>query len=240
MPYIQVKMFNKAKESVKITDKDPTFKARYIGSTETFQAAGKGCTTVPVQKLWDNAAEERYLKRVSLLLNKSGILIKDLDKKNDTGKLFIIENVSFCNVDCAVNEKIFSWVYQTETKRMECHAVLCSNAEKAKAMALVMARAFQIAYKEWKIKKSKEAKEMERSQRRVSIAKVSQSFEKKELQCQTNDTNETSSLAGSEPEPSKSGLITLESESLLGNGSVASHSRDISLQASINGGEGAS
>ncbi|KAL3846858.1 hypothetical protein ACJMK2_017812 [Sinanodonta woodiana] len=234
-------MFSKAKESAKITDKDPTFKARYIGSTETFQATGKGCTTVPVQKLWDNAAEERYLKRVSLLLNKSGILIKDLEKKNDIGKLFIIENISFCNVDCAVNEKIFSWVYQTEeTKRLECHAVLCSSTEKAKAMALVMARAFQIGYKEWKINQSKEAKEMERSQRRVSIAKVSQSFEKKEFQCQTNDTNETSSSAGSEHEPNKSGPITLESERILGNGGVTKHSRDVSIQAYVNGDEGAS
>lgn len=163
-------MFNRLKDRAKITDQDPTFKARYIGNAETFTASGRGCTTALVQKLWDNSEEERYLKRVQLKITVFGIHMKNLDKKKEPEKLFPIENISFCNVDTVVNEKLFSWICSdNDTKMLYCHAVICSSGEKAKAMSIVMSRAFQIAYKEWKSSQIKVRRQSEKYSRSQSL-----------------------------------------------------------------------
>lgn len=163
-------MFNRLKDRAKITDQDPTFKARYIGNTETFTASGRGCTTPLVQKLWDNSEEERYLKRVQIKITVLGIHMKNLDKKKEPEKLFPIENISFCNVDTTVNEKLFSWICsENDTKMLHCHAIICSSGEKAKAMSIVLSRAFQIAYKEWKSSQIKVRRQSEKYNRSKSL-----------------------------------------------------------------------
>ncbi|KAK6195141.1 hypothetical protein SNE40_000625 [Patella caerulea] len=149
-------MFGRKKDRAKISDKDPVFNARFIGSIETFVASGKGCTLTSVQHLWDNAGEERHLKKVNMVLGKSGMTMKFTDKK-DAVLLFPIENISFCNADKAVNDRIFCWISRVPgTKKLECFAVLCGSKERAQAMALVLSRAFQIAYKDWKSGRNKE------------------------------------------------------------------------------------
>ena len=192
-------MFNRQKESAKITEQEPAFKARYIGSIETFVASGKGCTNMPVQKLWDNSAEERYLKRVQLRIKTDGIHMKHLDSKKDPDLVFKIENISFCNVESVVNDKIFSWIYKADDAACTyCHAVLCSNTEKARAIALVLSRAFQIAYKEWKANKTKVKREVEKSERKASIAKMSLVKRNSKTNTETLDSfSESASSSGS-------------------------------------------
>lgn len=167
-------MFNRLKDRAKITDQDPAFKARYIGSSEIFTASGRGCTTAVVQKLWDNSKEERYLKRVQLKMTCSGIQMKHLDKKKEDDALFPIENISFCNVDTLVNDHLFSWICSDPgDKLLQCHAVFCSSSQKAKAMSLVLSRAFQIAYKEWKSSQLKVKRDSENYHRSQSLPTLS-------------------------------------------------------------------
>lgn len=159
-------MFVTSKVRAKITDADPVFKTRYLGSMEVFVPNGTGCTNAPVQKLWDNSGEEKGMRRVTTVINVHGIFMRDSDKKKDEGQLFPIENISFCNAESIANGKIFSWISKEENgPKLICHAVLCSTPEKAKSMALVMSRAFQIAYKEWKT----EQNNVERSERMHSL-----------------------------------------------------------------------
>lgn len=166
-------MFNRLKDRAKITDQDPIFKARYIGCTETFTASGRGCTTQLVQRLWDNAEEEHFLKRVKLKFTTFGIHMRNMDKKKVPERLFEIENISFCNVDILVNERIFSWISrETDEGLWECHAVICSSPEKAKSMSLVLTRAFHIAYKEWKASHTREARAIERHKRAQSLQPI--------------------------------------------------------------------
>lgn len=163
-------MFNRLKDQAKITDQDPVFKARYIGNTETFTATGRGCTTQLVQRLWDNAEDEQFLKRVKLKITTFGIHLKFLDKKKFPERLFDIENISFCNVDIVVNDRIFSWISRdADDKMWECHAVICSSPEKAKSMSLVLTRAFHIAYKEWRALHTRELRNIERDKRSQSL-----------------------------------------------------------------------
>lgn len=159
-------MFVSSKVRAKITDSDPVFKTRYLGDVEVYVPNGTGCTNAPVQKLWDNSGEEKAMNKVTTVINIHGIFMKDSDKKKDEGKLFPIENISFCNAESIANGKIFSWISKEESSpRLLCHAVLCSTPEKAKSMALVMSRAFQIAYKEWKT----EQNNIVRSHRKDSV-----------------------------------------------------------------------
>ncbi|XP_064615686.1 low density lipoprotein receptor adapter protein 1-A-like [Liolophura sinensis] len=149
-------MFGRKKSSVDITPGSPVFYVRYVGSTETFVASGRGCTRAPVQKIWDSAQDESEMRRVSVTISPSGICVRDLEKKDDPGIKFPIEDISYCNADSDINVKIFSWISKSvESNKIKCHVVLCSSLEKARAMALVLSRAFQIAYKEWKADKKR-------------------------------------------------------------------------------------
>lgn len=163
-------MFNRLKDRAKITDQDPRFKARYIGSIETFTASGHGCTTSGVQKIWDNSEDEHFLKRVQLKITTSGIHMKNLEKRKEPEKLFNIENISFCNVDTVVNSRIFSWIARAdEGKSLQIHAVVCKSPETAKSMSIVLSRAFQIAYKDWKSVQTKSLRQTEKQNRSKSL-----------------------------------------------------------------------
>ena len=231
-------MFNRLKESAKITEHDPTFKARYIGCTETFVASGKGCTNLPVQKLWDNSADERYLKRVQIKIRTDGIHMLYLDDKKEPERLYKIENISFCNVESVVNDKIFSWICKdTEDSPILCYAVLCSKTETARAMALVLSRAFQIAYKDWKANKNKLIREVEKTERNASMAKQSIDRKGSNVDKSTMDNmSDTNSSCGS-----TSGLYTVNSEGAESSSGRSdgtqtmdeSPSREIGIQAEL-------
>ena len=231
-------MFNRLKESAKITEQDPTFKARYIGCLETFVASGKGCTNLPVQKLWDNSADERYLKRVQLKIRTDGLHMLYPDDKKEPERLFKIENISFCNVESVVNDKIFSWICKDDDDSpILCYAVLCSNTEKARALALVLSRAFQIAYKEWKARKNKLIREVEKTERKASIAKLSLDRKGSKVDKSTMDNlSETDSSSGS-----TTGLYTVSGEGAESSSGKSSDtqtidespSREIGIQAEL-------
>lgn len=144
-------MFARKKDAANVSDKYPVFHVRYLGCTETFVANGTGCSYAPVQRLWDNAPDEKRLRRVTLKLGPKGITLSDTEKKDELIKHFPIADISFCNAEKAINERIFSWICRNdEESHLDCHAVLCSTTLKAQTMAVVLSRAFQIAYKDWK------------------------------------------------------------------------------------------
>ena len=150
-------MFSR-KDKIDITPCDPQYSVKYIGKTETFLPSGKGCTEIPVQKIWDNSSDEKHLKRVSFLVNSIGIFLEELDNKKTEMK-FDIQNISYCSAEQSLHERVFSWIWRDpQTKLLECHAVLCSSREKAQSIAVLMSRAFQIAYKDWKGDKTRKAR----------------------------------------------------------------------------------
>ena len=84
-----------------------------------------------------------------------GIRLRETERSSqgdpELARDFKIEDISFCNTDRAVNERIFSWICRNQAEgRLDCHAVLCSSKQKAQTMAVVLSRAFQIAYKDWR------------------------------------------------------------------------------------------
>ena len=71
------------KAQADITGAEPQFSVRYAGSTETFTATGPGCTAIPVQRVWDNAPEERHMRRCELLVSPAGLMLLDADRPTD-------------------------------------------------------------------------------------------------------------------------------------------------------------
>jgi len=187
-------MFTATKVRAKITEEDPVFKVKYIGCIETFVPSGHGCTNIPVQKLWDNAGSEKSMKKTTVVINTNGILLKDTEKKHANAKLFSIENISFCNAESAINDNIFAWICKDDAApSLVCHAVLCSSKEKAKAMALVLSRAFQIAYKEWKMNKTKLSRDNKKQQNKQSdSAQSNTTVKRRDSEIQTEDRKNTS------------------------------------------------
>ncbi|XP_056006378.1 low density lipoprotein receptor adapter protein 1-B-like [Ostrea edulis] len=198
-------MWSATKVRARITETDPVFRARYIGFAETFVASGQGCTTGPVQKLWDNAGEERELKKMTIIINTSGITIKGSDKKKEQGRFYPIENISFCNADVTINERIFCWICKdSESPSLQCHAVICGSKEEAKSMALVMSRAFQIAYKEWKTLKNREERESKKIGTKGQAQSKQSSF-RKDIASQPDSDSIHSSESGSVHESHSNG-----------------------------------
>ena len=93
---------------------------------------------------------------MAVYINPMGIRLREMERSRrgdpELAREFPIEDISFCNTDRAINERIFSWICRNQAEgRLDCHAVLCSTEQKAQTMAIVLSRAFQIAYKNWRI-----------------------------------------------------------------------------------------
>ena len=143
-------MFGKRKEKADITPGEPQFQVKYVGSEETFVGSAKGCTSSLVQKIWDKSEEEKKMKRYAMLVIPTGIILREVDNKKSEMK-FDIKSISHYSAEKGVHDRVFSWIYQdSQTQRLFCHAVLCTQKEKAQQVAVVLSRSLQIAYKDWK------------------------------------------------------------------------------------------
>lgn len=152
-------MFGRRRESLDITPEDPVFSVRYIGCTKTFTASGLGCTNIPVQKIWESAPDERRMRKMEVVINTTGIILRENDKKNEHEQTFPIEDISYCNANSEADPRIFSWICKTEQgSDLDCSAVLCISKETAQAMSVVMSRSFNVAYKDWKANQIREAR----------------------------------------------------------------------------------
>ena len=80
--------------------------------------------------------------------------------------------MSYCTVD-PYYDKVFCYIARNhETKKLECHAFLCSKKSKAEAITLTVAQAFNIAFERWQTHKKR--KEMEKkAKRQVQAAAAS-------------------------------------------------------------------
>lgn len=143
-------MFKFVPRKAKVTineNKTAMFKVKYIGSVETFVPVGVGCTSTPVQKLWDSCPGPQSLKTVQLIITNK------LDIDGLVGNFSTdLRNVSYCAIPRDINSNIFAWIQRnTESHQLKCHAVLCSSESKAKDLYQVMTSAFHAVYKDDKL-----------------------------------------------------------------------------------------
>ena len=120
-----------------VSERDPTYKVKYLGNVQTSMMKGDGCVDKPTAVLWNN-----YLKTVNagidmkLTFCASGL--KAVTKEQGLTE-YRAHRISYC-IAHPKYPKLFIWVYRHEGKKLKvelrCHAVLVKSEEKAKAMAV--------------------------------------------------------------------------------------------------------
>ncbi len=147
--------FRKSKTFV-VSERDPTYKVRYLGNVQTSMMKGDGCVDKPVKVLWEN-----YTKNAPTGLDMK-LTICAAGLKAHTKQQGLTEyrahRISYC-VAHPSYPKLFVWVYRHEGKRMKielrCHAVLCKTEEKAKAMAVLLHDKLSLALSEFMREKTR-------------------------------------------------------------------------------------
>lgn len=155
-------MFGQRKGKVDICG-ETEFQVRYVGKAETFVAAEKGCTHDLVQKIWDNSEDEYLMKRINVSISAAGVTITDPDNKQFVQKIDI-KDISHCCAEKPPHDRVFTWIsINKKLRKLECHAVICPSKDKAQMMAILLHRAFHVAYADWKTKKEQKSRRRQKS-----------------------------------------------------------------------------
>ncbi len=105
-------IFRKSK-SFKISERDPTYKVKYLGNVQTSMMKGDGCVDKPVKVLWEN-----YVKNAPTGLEmKLKICASGLKAETKQQGLteYRAHRISYC-VAHPKYPKLFVWVYRHEGK----------------------------------------------------------------------------------------------------------------------------
>ncbi|XP_043228985.1 protein FAM43A-like [Amphibalanus amphitrite] len=142
------------KNSVDITEEDPTFKTVYLGNTVTQWAKGSGSVDKPLATLWRNYCQSTkpdIEMRVTIAV--SGL-------KATTREHGLTEYWSHRVTYAYAHPnypKLFCWVYRHEGRKMKpelrCHAVLCSSETKARLMQRLLTEKLHQAFVEFRKEK---------------------------------------------------------------------------------------
>lgn len=144
------------RKNLMISEKEPTYKVRYLGNVQTAMMKGEGCVDKPVGVIWNN-----YLKSsqpgldMKLTMTASGL--KAVTKEQGITE-YRAHRISYC-IAHPQYPRLFIWVYRHEGKKMKlelrCHAVLCKSETKAKAMALQLHEKIKSSLKEFMREKTR-------------------------------------------------------------------------------------
>lgn len=130
-------MFKSRKKTLNISDRDPTYKVRYVGNVLTAFMRGDGCVDRPVSILWNNYdSNPDDALDMQLTICASGLKARTKDSGLTE---YRSHRISYC-VCHPLYPRLFAWVYRHEGKKMKvelrCHAVLCKSDAVAKAIAV--------------------------------------------------------------------------------------------------------
>ena len=132
--------FFKSRKKFQISERDPTFKVRYLGNVQTALMKGEGCVDRPTGVLWNNFARSSGTVGLDMTITVCISGMKAVTAEQGLTE-YRAHRISYC-VAHPLYPRVFVWVYRHEGKRMKvelrCHAVLCKNEAKAKLMAVTL------------------------------------------------------------------------------------------------------
>ena len=151
-------IFKPRSKSLNISERDTTYKVKYLGNVLTAFMKGEGCVDRPTGILWNNyLANENASLEMDLTVCSSGL--KVVTKEQGLTE-YRSHRISYC-VCHPQYPKLFVWVYRHEGKKMKvelrCHAVLCKNETKAKAIAVQLHDKLTLALAEFTREKTRRA-----------------------------------------------------------------------------------
>lgn len=143
--------------------KDPfikgiSFKVQYFASAEVQDNHNTPAVQETVMEVCENARRSsKSLRKAVLTVKAQSLVVTDTATKiTDTYPIFL---VAYCGGHGEVDD-CFYFIHKTKLdKVMKVEVFRCSSAAKVKAITLTVAKAFNISYKAWMIKKKKAAAE---------------------------------------------------------------------------------
>ncbi|CAH0769322.1 unnamed protein product [Bemisia tabaci] len=139
------------RNSVTITEYDPSYKVTYLGNVLTGWAKGEACVDKPLSTLWRNyQTTSKPDTQMKITVTQSGL--KAVTKEHGLTEYWS-HRISFCTAPTTL-PKVFCWVYRHEGRKLKpelrCHAVLCSKDSIARRMASELQRRLVQALIEFK------------------------------------------------------------------------------------------
>ncbi|CAL1527304.1 unnamed protein product [Lymnaea stagnalis] len=161
------------RKSVSISEKDPTFKVRYLGNVQTSVMKGEGCVDRAAGIIWNNYLRSEH-PGIEMKIVVTGSGMKAYTKEQGLTE-YRAHRISYCIAHPSY-PKLFVWIYRHEGRKMKmelrCHAVLCKNDAKAKTMALSLHQKLSSALKEFQREKLRKQTSRLVHQRTNSMSKT--------------------------------------------------------------------
>ncbi|CAG5119979.1 unnamed protein product [Candidula unifasciata] len=138
------------RKNLSISELDPSFKVRYLGNVQTAVMKGEGCVDRAASIIWSNYMRSEHPSlEMKIVLTGSGM--KAYTKEQGLTE-YRAHRISYC-IAHPRYPRLFVWIYRHEGRKMKmelrCHAVLCKNEAKAKAMALQLHEKLSFALREF-------------------------------------------------------------------------------------------
>ncbi|KAK2182311.1 hypothetical protein NP493_360g03007 [Ridgeia piscesae] len=161
--------FGKSKKFT-ISDRERTYRVRYLGNVQTALMKGEGCADKATAVLWNNHRRNSSVGLdMKLTVTASGLKALTLQQGLTE---YWAHRITYC-IAHPKYPRLFVWVYRHETTRMKvelrCHAALCSSAAKAKAMAVELHDKLALALSEFVREKARRQTSRLVLQRNVSM-----------------------------------------------------------------------
>lgn len=153
--------------AAEVTPKSPSFSVRYLGKREAPIVRGQGCTQELMKTMWDDVVSERQLPKLRLTIHRKSLDLAWVGSTEREPQRIPMQAVTYCSLDRAVNNRIFSWIHATDepptppgqtrggggaaargSQKHWCVAVVASSTDKARAMSVVLQRSFLTFYKD--------------------------------------------------------------------------------------------
>jgi hypothetical protein len=150
----------KSRKSLNISERDPTFKVRYLGNVVTAFVKGDGCVDRPSQILWNNyvtnggpsspsSGSSGPGLEMELTICNSGLKVVTKEQGLTEYRAHRI-TYSVCPPQ---HPKLFVWVYKHEGRKLKsevrCHAVLCKTEVMAQTISTQLHERLCIALNEF-------------------------------------------------------------------------------------------
>ncbi len=133
-----------------VSEKDPTYKVKYLGNVQTALMKGEGCVDKPTAVLWNNYSKNTNVG-LDMKLTVCSTGLNALTKEQGLTE-YRAHRISYCIAHPSY-PRLFVWVYRHEGKKMKvelrCHAVLCKTDEKAKVLAVQLHDKLSLALSEF-------------------------------------------------------------------------------------------
>ncbi|CAB3977491.1 low density lipo receptor adapter 1 isoform X1 [Paramuricea clavata] len=142
-----------------------SFYVKYLGCAPAVDAQGQGVTDEAVKRLIAEAKMKKSkgdmkLQKVVLTITPQEIRIVDLTTKTPT-EVIPIFRVSYCTADPNFS-KVFAFnAREKQSLQIRCRAFLCMKPKMAKAIALTVAQAFNVAFEAWETMKEEKIQKAE-------------------------------------------------------------------------------